>query len=398
MARMTRAAAPVVGIALLVALTACGNKQVEVSGQKAPATGPSATGSATTPAASGSADPAAGGFVFPDLPPIVVPDVTSFTDRSQKYAEKLGDLTAPGAGVLATGARCDTKGRVVNTPSLTEVDNGDGSGVYTDQGKTVTNNGNGSGDYVDATKTITINGDGSGSYVDGERTISINKDGSGDYVDAGKTVTVNADGSGTYVDGDRTITVNADGSGDYVDGDRTITVNPDGSGDYVDAEFTITNNGDGTGTVNGQDAKLEPFPLFAKVGKFPPVKKLKPLGKSCGTLIRLDARVLFDFDKDTLRPEAGPVLDKVATALKGVGTAIQVNGHTDAKGSDSYNLDLSQRRATTVADALAERGVKADLKPKGFGETQPIAANELGGKDNPGGRALNRRVELVIPG
>ena len=395
MARTTRTVAPALGIALLIALTACGSKQVDVSASKAPAA--AASTPAAEPAASGSADPATGGFVFPDLPPVVVPDVTSFTERSQQYAEKLGDLTAPGAGVLATGARCDAKGRVVNTPTLTEVDNGDGSGVYTDSDKTVTNNGDGSGSAVDGSKTITINGDGSGSYVDGEMTISINSDGSGSYVDSGKTLSVNSDGSGSFVDGDRTVSVNSDGSGSYVDGEKSISVNPDGSGSYVDGEYTITNNGDGTGTVNGETVQLEPFPLFAKIGKFPPVKKLKPLGKSCGTLIRLDARVLFDFDKDTLRPEAGPVLDKVAVALKGVSAPIQVNGHTDAKGSDSYNLDLSERRAQTVADALAERGVTADLQPKGFGETQPIAANELGGKDNPGGRALNRRVELVIP-
>ena len=215
-------------------------------------------------------------------------------------------------------------------------------------------------------------------------------------MDGLKTIVVNSDGSGSHVDGDRTITINADGSGGYLDSQLTVTVNSDGSGSYLDRRQTVINNGDGTGTIDGEVAKLEPFPLFAKIGKFPPVQQLKPLGKSCGTLIRLDARVLFDFDQDTLRPEAGTVLDQVAAATA-VDGRLQVNGHTDAKGSDSYNLDLSQRRAETVAAALVERGLSADLVAQGFGETQPIAADALGGKDNPGGRALNRRVEIVIP-
>lgn len=397
MARMTRMTAPLLGVALLTALTACGNKDVTVQ-STASASASAPQQGAATPSEQATQESAA--FTLPDLPStIVVPDVTAFTERSQQYAEKLGDLAgAPTSGVLVAGARCDAKGRVINTPSLTFTDNGDGSGDYVDGNRTVTNNGDGSGDYVDGSKTITINGDGSGDYVDGGVTISINKDGSGTYVDAGKTVTVNADGSGDFVDGSMTLTINADGSGDYVDGTVTFSVNPDGSGDFVDGTHTVVNNGDGTGTLDGQEVKLDPFPLFRPVGKFPPVKSLKPLGKSCGTLIRLDARVLFDFDSDALRPEAGPVLARVAVALKGVTVPIQVNGHTDAKGSDSYNQDLSERRAKTVAAALAERGVGAKLVAKGFGESQPIAANELKGKDNPAGRALNRRVELVIPG
>jgi OmpA-OmpF porin, OOP family len=395
MARTTRTAGLLLGVTLTAALTGCGSKTVQVSGQKAQLSASSTADPKVD--GSGAADQVTAGFVFPDLAPIVIPDVTSFTERSQQYAEKLGDLAQPGSGVLVAGARCDPKGRVVNTPSLTAVDNGDGSGVYTDREKTVTNNGDGSGSFVDGLKTIVVNSDGSGSYVDGDRTITINADGSGGYVDGAKTVTVNSDGSGGYVDGERTVTVNSDGSGGYVDSQLTVTVNSDGSGSYLDSRYTVINNGDGTGTIDGEVAELEPFPLFAKIGKFPPVKQLKPLGKSCGTLIRLDARVLFDFDQDTLRPEAGSVLDQVAAALTAVSGRLQVNGHTDAKGSDSYNLDLSKRRAETVAAALVERGLSADLVAQGFGESQPIAANALGGKDNPGGRAQNRRVEIVIP-
>jgi OOP family OmpA-OmpF porin len=388
-----RPAVIAMSVGLGLGLSACGGSDVTFGDATAAGSKPPAASSApASEPAGGDAD-----FVLPALPSIVVPDVTAFTERSQQYAEKLGGVVNPTSGVRVTGARCDPKGRVVNTPSLTFTDNGDGSGVYTDSGKTVVNNGDGSGEYVDAGKTIVINKDGSGQYVDAGVTINIDKDGSGEYVDAGKTVTVNGDGSGEYVDTEMTITVHADGSGEYVDSAMTVTVKVDGSGEYVDAGRTVISNGDGTGIIDGEAAKVAPFPRFAPVGSFPPVKSLKPLGRSCGTLIRLDERVLFDFDKAELRPAAGPVLDAVAKSLTGVTADLQVNGHTDAIGSDGYNLDLSQRRAKAVADALTERGVGAELVVNGFGETQPIVANQVNGKDNPGGRQLNRRVEIVIP-
>ena len=113
-ARTTRTAGLVLGLTLTAALTGCGAKTVQVSGQK----GQLSASSTADPKAdgSGAADQVTAGFVFPDPAPIVIPDVTSFTERSQQYAEKLGALAQPGSGVLVAGARCDPKGRVVNTP------------------------------------------------------------------------------------------------------------------------------------------------------------------------------------------------------------------------------------------------------------------------------------------
>jgi OmpA-OmpF porin, OOP family len=405
-------AAVLVAGGLAALLTGCGSKDVDVTGPggtSALAASSSRPGAAAEPSASTD-----GRFVFPDLPQIVVPDVTSFTERSQRYAEKLGDVAAPGAGVTVAGARCDTQGRVINNATMTLTDHGDGSGSYDDAYKTVVNDGKGAGVYDDAYKRIEIKGDGSGVYDDAYKRIEINADGSGFYDDAYKRIEINADGSGFYDDAYVRINVNADGSGDLDDAYKTIkvaadgsgtyhdasidvTVDADGSGRYEDASTTVTSNGDGTGTIDGEPAKVAPFPLFPPVGRFPPVKALKPLGRSCGTLIRLDDRVLFDFDQDTLRPEAGPVLDKVAEALAGLGVPLQVNGHTDARGEASYNLDLSQRRAQAVADALAARGVDTALTVKGFGETRPVAPNTIDGKDDPAGRQRNRRVEIVVP-
>lgn len=181
----------------------------------------------------------------------------------------------------------------------------------------------------------------------------------------------------------------------------TLTDRGDGSGGYSGADGAVENRGDGSGTINdaggSRAVPMDPLSPLPKVGKFPPVKSIKPLGKYCGTLIRLKDRLLFDFDNATLRPAAADVLDRLAPALADVQGTLKVNGHTDSLGSDTYNLDLSRRRVQAVVDALKERRVSAPMTPTGFGESQPIAPNTIGGKDHPAGRRLNRRVEIIVP-
>lgn len=101
--------------------------------------------------------------------------------------------------------------------------------------------------------------------------------------------------------------------------------------------------------------------------------------------------VNFDFDKATLRQEDVSELDKNVEALKAWGDVnIEVAGHTDSKGSDAYNMKLSQQRAEAVRNFLISRGVAADrLTAKGYGESQPVADNAT-----EEGRFKNRRVEL----
>lgn len=101
--------------------------------------------------------------------------------------------------------------------------------------------------------------------------------------------------------------------------------------------------------------------------------------------------VNFDFDKATLRQEDVSDLDKNVEALKAWGDVnIEVAGHTDSKGSDAYNMKLSQQRAEAVRNFLISRGVAADrLTAKGYGESQPVADNAT-----EEGRFQNRRVEL----
>lgn len=120
-----------------------------------------------------------------------------------------------------------------------------------------------------------------------------------------------------------------------------------------------------------------------------------------GLRFSLGADVLFDFDRYELRPEAGPILRKlVAQVRERVPRARwQVEGHTDAKGSDAYNDRLSQRRAEAVRRWLTREGgvPAADILTLGFGERRPVAPNtHPDGRDNPEGRQLNRRVEILV--
>lgn len=104
--------------------------------------------------------------------------------------------------------------------------------------------------------------------------------------------------------------------------------------------------------------------------------------------------ILFDFDKDVVKPESKPALDDIAKALSSNPTMrLKIIGHTDNQGTADYNLDLSSRRAANVSAALVG-GYGIDpsrLSFEGAGLTKPIAPN-----DTDEGRAKNRRVELVV--
>lgn len=110
--------------------------------------------------------------------------------------------------------------------------------------------------------------------------------------------------------------------------------------------------------------------------------------------------VLFDFDKASIQPSAEPTLQDILRLITSIPSGtVAIEGHTDSKGSASYNRDLSVRRANAVADWLTAHGAKKSrLSVKGFGGSRPVASNTLkNGADNPDGRKLNRRVEFVLP-
>ncbi|MBV9725477.1 MAG: OmpA family protein [Gammaproteobacteria bacterium] len=103
--------------------------------------------------------------------------------------------------------------------------------------------------------------------------------------------------------------------------------------------------------------------------------------------------VLFDTGAATLKPGADLSLDRLATYLKAhPQTKVSIEGHTDSRGSEEYNEELSKRRADAVAKALVVRGVSADaLSTVGRGKGYPVATN-----DTDAGRQQNRRVEIVF--
>jgi len=109
--------------------------------------------------------------------------------------------------------------------------------------------------------------------------------------------------------------------------------------------------------------------------------------------------VLYEFNKAELTPDSKEKLDHLYTIMVDNPTIeIELSAHTDSKGNDAYNMDLSNKRAQSCVDYLVEKGVSANrMTSKGYGETRPIAPNELAkGKDNPEGRALNRRTEFKV--
>ena len=112
------------------------------------------------------------------------------------------------------------------------------------------------------------------------------------------------------------------------------------------------------------------------------------------TEVKILEQVLFDFDKATIKPESFPLLDQVAGILLDYPelAKLEVQGHTDDKGNDAYNLKLSQARTESVMAYLVKKGVAASrLTAVGYGEAQPVVPN----KDT-ASRAENRRVVFKI--
>lgn len=105
--------------------------------------------------------------------------------------------------------------------------------------------------------------------------------------------------------------------------------------------------------------------------------------------------VLFDTGSFTLKPGSREAMAKISGVLLAhPGLTLQIEGYTDSVGSDEFNQELSEERAASVRDFLAQEGVPASsITVKGFGKAQPVASN-----DTAEGRQRNRRVEIVVNG
>jgi len=122
-----------------------------------------------------------------------------------------------------------------------------------------------------------------------------------------------------------------------------------------------------------------------------PGAKVERVGE--GIVVEFSGKVLFGFDKSDLTTEATNNLNSLIDILnKYPDTDIVIQGHTDSKGSDSYNQALSERRATAVSSYLKSNNISASrLNTVGYGESAPKYSN-----DTENGRANNRRVEFLI--
>lgn len=145
--------------------------------------------------------------------------------------------------------------------------------------------------------------------------------------------------------------------------------------------------GGATGAVIGHQMDKQ----ADEIKKTVPDAKVERVGE--GIVVEFSSAVLFDFDKSSLSSEAKTNLDKLVKVLNTYpDTDIQVQGHTDSKGSESYNMDLSIKRASSVANYLLVNGINTTrISIKGFGESVPKYSN-----DTESGRSQNRRVEFLI--
>ena len=119
----------------------------------------------------------------------------------------------------------------------------------------------------------------------------------------------------------------------------------------------------------------------------------------CERRVSVIADALFDFDKSSLRGDAEETLLAAAPEIITLGgKPSRIEGHTDSKGGDGYNMKLSEARAVSVRDWMATHDMVPATTPiKGYGKTRPAAPNTTAdGKDDPAGRQKNRRVEVVF--
>ena len=113
-----------------------------------------------------------------------------------------------------------------------------------------------------------------------------------------------------------------------------------------------------------------------------------------GDRIEILEKVYFETNRATIQKRSHSVLEQVASLLEANPDIelMRVQGHTDSRGDEEYNLKLSQQRAVSVKEFLIDEGIDPTrLSARGYGETHPISDN-----DTEEGRAENRRVEFHI--
>ena len=142
-----------------------------------------------------------------------------------------------------------------------------------------------------------------------------------------------------------------------------------------------------TGAVIGRQMDKQAKEIENEV----PGAKVERVGE--GIVVDFEHKILFAYARSDLGANSEASLQKLVNILNEYpDTNIEVQGHTDSKGSDNYNQGLSERRANAVSSYLRNKGIASSrLTTKGYGETAPVASN-----DSDDGRAQNRRVTFLI--
>ena len=382
-----RLLAAVLGALLLTACTSPPARRPAAPGPTSTGTGASGgAASGTAPADQASALQALRARLTPPaLPSFTLPTDLLTSDQDRRVAKDL-DLE-PGLyeGIAVLDARCDASGHAAAADAGTPASSA--AGHFDDGTHDITVAGDGTGVYDAPGQHIAVLADGSGVYDDGTTRLQVQPGGAGTYTGAGTRLAVRADGSGSYDDGVVRLWVGSDGAGGYDDAGTHVTVSADGQ---------VRTRGDAVISRAAVELIAERLPRFAAV---PRIVRVVPVGASCGTVVRLDADLLFDTGRDTVRPAAQETLRRVATLLAALAhPRTQVVGHTDAQGSAAYNQDLSVRRAAAVQAALVGAGVpRGTLQVVGRGETEPLRPEvRADGSVDPAAQAQDRRVELVL--
>jgi OmpA-OmpF porin, OOP family len=324
-------------------------------------------------------------LTIPPLPTFSIPTSLLSTAQNQQISDQLELDPGLYQGIAVLDARC--------------TDAGDAAAA--DSGARVTA---GAQHFENETVSITVAGDGTGVYDAPGVKVAVLADGSGTYDDGSTRLSVASDGGGTYESDDRRYTVRGDGSGSYTDDDARVWVDNSGAGGYDDGtvRLSLTDEGEVFGDGTAEQAAVVAEVLADGLPLFPPVPRIEvvePSGTVCGTVIRLDSNLLFEFDSASVQAAGQEYLQRVSALLVALGSPrAQINGHSDQVGDDEYNRELSQQRADTVRDALIAAGLDGgSLDAQGLGESQPLRAETLpDGTDDPAARQLNRRVEIVL--
>jgi outer membrane protein OmpA-like peptidoglycan-associated protein len=166
-------------------------------------------------------------------------------------------------------------------------------------------------------------------------------------------------------------------------------------GDTIDFRWALAGDGPPPRiATEGRQIRVE------QVATAAPPRGLARRETARGVALNLSGDVLFPFGSDRLRPEAAEGLQEVAGLIRDLRPrAVRIIGHTDAVGEEAANRDLSLRRARAVQRWLEERagGAMPAVVVEGRGESEPVAPNARpDGRDDPEGRALNRRVEFIL--